>query len=66
MTYADTVGGRPLGSAPVSVPFGPSRAPAVVPAPLPATGAPALIGLLAVALIGAGVVVRRRLTSLTP
>ena len=64
LTYADTVGGRPLGAVPVSVPFRSAPidggAPQPPGAPLPATGgavATGAGGLLA--LVGAGLLRRR-------
>lgn len=59
-------GGRPLGAAPVSVPFRGAASPAAGAGPgvaagqLPATGAPVLLAVAASALLGAGVVLRRR------
>ena len=59
-------GGRPLGAAPVSVPFrgaaspGTDAGPGVAAGQLPATGVPVLLAVAASALLGAGVVLRRR------
>lgn len=69
LTYQDARGnvvhgGRPLGAAPVSVPFRGAatgaRGPGVAAGQLPATGAPVLLAAAAAALLGAGAVLRRR------
>ena len=68
LTYQDAqgnvvYGGTPLGAAPVSVPFrgaaAPSR-PVAAPGQLPATGAPLLAGVAGLALVGGGLLLRRR------
>ena len=67
LTYQDArgnviYGGRPLGAAPVSVPFRGAAAagPRVAVGQLPATGASVLLGVGAAVLLGAGLVLRRR------
>jgi LPXTG-motif cell wall-anchored protein len=70
LTYQDArgnvvYGGRPLGAAPVSVPFRGAAAggPGVASGQLPATGASVLLGIGAAVLLGAGLVLRRRRTA---
>jgi hypothetical protein len=69
LTYADTIGGVPMGDPPASAPFGPAGAPQPAPTdaapatPQPATSLPATGGgasLLAVFSLLLGLLVRRR------